>query len=121
MHQDDSVPLHTERRKTESESMLLIVKDLQHNVKELSAKMNYHHAIFREEVEKSVEKVYIAAFPDGDPDGHRRHHEAVIVKAEAQAALWKEVQSHLIKSGLFAALCWLGYLVWIGILKGPAK
>ena len=112
MHQDDTPA---------ADPMLHMIKELQGSVKELSAKMNYHHAVFREEVERSVAKVYSTAFPDGDPDGHRRHHEAVIAKAEAQAALWKEVQGHLIKSGLLSALAWLGYLVWLAALRGPGK
>lgn len=110
-----------ERRLGESDSLLLHIKELQQATKELKSQMTYHHAIFEERVEKAVERVFDRSFPDGDPDGHRRVHEGWIEKAESQAALWREVQSHLIKSGLFAALVWLGYLVWTGMLKGPGK
>jgi len=102
MHQDDfqhsshQEPM-IERRK--DDAILLHIKELQAAVKELSAKMNYHHAIFREEVEKSVEHVYQRSFPDGDPEGHRAHHELVIKREEKRLAFWTKMQEEVTKWG----------------------
>jgi len=127
MHQDDSIhdaPFE-ERRKRESDSMLLHIKELQAGVKELSAKMNYHHAIFREEVQKSVEGVFERSFPDGDPEGHRRHHELVIKREEERLQFWTTMKTKLAEWGLIGFAGWAFYALWVALsaalLKGTAK
>ena len=125
MHQDDSLPMHVERggerRQSESASILLHIQEMQTNIKELSAKMNYHHAIFREEVEKSVERVYISAFPEGDPDGHRKHHELVIKREEERVVFWTTMRTKLAEWGLIGFAGWAVYYLWIAFLQGPKK
>jgi hypothetical protein len=60
------------------------------------------------------------AFPDGDPDGHRRYHESIIRRNEAREKFYQELRGELAKKGLWAlviaagtGLWWLANLVWI--------
>jgi hypothetical protein len=51
-------------------------------------------------------------FPGGDPEGHRRAHEALIRKAEARAKFYEDLCSELAKKGLWALLALIGIAVW---------
>ena len=119
MHQDDTQPVEYRRR--ESDALLLHIQELQKNVKTLDEKMTYHHGIFRSAVEESVELVYVSAFPDGDPLGHRRHHELVIKKEEERAAFWTKMKEEIFKWGLIGFLGWAVFYLWQAFLKGPTK
>lgn len=115
MHQDDFQNSGTfvDRRQRTEDAILLHIKELQTSHKELSAKMNYHHAIFREEVEKSVNSVFERAFPDGDPEGHRRYHEASIKAAEGRAKFWNEMALAGAKWAGLGALGFIATAIWI--------
>ena len=102
-------------RRVEAEAVLLHIQELQLSVKELKSQMTYHHEIFRGEVEKSVEKVYVSAFPDGDPTGHRRHHELVIQREEERIAFWHEMRMAAAKWAGLGILGFLAAAVWIAI------
>jgi len=110
-----------DRRSRTDDSILLHIKELQITVKDLAAKMNYHHAIFREEVEKSVEHVYERSFPDGDPEGHRHHHELVIKREEERLEFWMTMKKEVTKWGLVGVLGFLAVAAWNAILIGPKK
>lgn len=60
------------------------------------------------------------AFPGGDPEGHRRFHEALIEQAAERAKFWRELRGKLMERGIWAAgLFLVGLLVlW---LKGEIK
>lgn len=115
----DHIGAPIERRQTESNSMLLHIRELQVNVKALDEKMTYHHGVFREEVEKSVERVYATAFPDGDPLGHRKHHELVIQREEARVKFWNEMLLGASKWAGMGVLAFLAHAAWVAFLKGP--
>ncbi|MFM0552343.1 hypothetical protein P0D69_15420 [Paraburkholderia sediminicola] len=55
------------------------------------------------------------AFPDGDPDGHRRYHEAIIKKNEACEKFYQELTSHLVKGGAWALIVFLAWASWQAI------
>jgi len=61
------------------------------------------------------------AFPEADPVGHRRHHEAVIKAAEERAKFWADIRVSTAKWGLFGLLGWIAVLIWNGLLQGPHK
>jgi len=113
MHQDDSEFI--ERRKRESDAMLLHIQELQAGVKALDAKMTYHHGIFRDEVEKSVVRVFEHSFPDGDPDAHRKVHEAWISEAQAKAKFWDEMRLAAAKWLGLGVLGFVATAIWIAI------
>jgi hypothetical protein len=50
-------------------------------------------------------------FPDGDPDGHRRAHEAQIRKAEARTRLYEKLYEELATKGILALLAFVGSAV----------
>lgn len=110
-----------DRRQRTEDSILLHIQDLKKETAELKAKMNYHHAIFREEMERSVERVFTRAFPDGDPEGHRHHHEIVIAAAQRRLELWDMLKKETAKWGLLGFLAWAGYALWQAFLLGPRK
>lgn len=53
------------------------------------------------------------AFPNGDPDGHRRFHEAIIQKEEDKAQFYRTLRDKLVERGLWALLALLGAAVWL--------
>ncbi len=120
MRQEDA-PMAIEYRRRESDAILLHVQQVDANVKALDDKMTYHHAIFREEVQKSVESVFERSFPDGDPEGHRRHHELVIQREEERVKFWLTMRVELAKYGLVGFVGWAVYALWNAFLQGPHK
>lgn len=122
MHQDDFTPSQfVERRGRTDDAILLHIKELQAGQKELTAKMNYHHAVFREEVEKSINGVFERAFPDGDPEGHRAHHELVIKREEERLEFWMSMRKEIGKWGLIGILGFIVVSAWQAFLLGPKK
>ena len=55
------------------------------------------------------------AFPDGDWDGHRRYHEAVIRRMEARTQFYRDLSGHLIKGGAWALIVFLAWASWQAI------
>ncbi|AQG98596.1 hypothetical protein A9R05_06920 [Burkholderia sp. KK1] len=51
-------------------------------------------------------------FPDSDPDGHRRAHEALIRKAEERAKFYEDLRGELAKKGVWAVLVLIGIALW---------
>lgn len=52
------------------------------------------------------------AFPDGDPDGHRRYHEAIIKSIEDKGAFYRTLRDELAKKGLWALVIVMGLALW---------
>jgi hypothetical protein len=71
-----------------------------------------------ERMEEKIDRV-TAGFPGGDPEGHRRYHDAVIKKAESRAAFFEKLHYELAKYGLIGFCGWLFYAAWTALLKGP--
>jgi hypothetical protein len=61
------------------------------------------------------------AFPEADPVGHRKHHEAVIKAAEDRAAFWAKMRFELTRWGLIGFVAWAGTQLWQAALQGPHK
>lgn len=60
-----------------------------------------------------------AGFPDSDPDGHRRYHEAEIKRIERRADFWQKMRLELAKWGLIGFIGWAAVALWQQALKGP--
>ena len=69
----------------------------------------------------ALEDVLADAFPEGDPIGHRKHHEAVIKAAEQRAKFWTDMAASVAKWGLVGLVGWMVNLAWQGLLQGPHK
>jgi hypothetical protein len=51
-------------------------------------------------------------FPDGDWEGHRRYHEAVIKKMEARTKFYDDLRGDLAKKGLWAVILTMAAAIW---------
>ena len=60
-----------------------------------------------------------SGFPDGDPAGHRRYHEAEIKRIEARAEFWSKLRLSVTQWGLLGFLGWALVSLWLEFLKGP--
>ena len=63
-----------------------------------------------------------SAFPDGDPDGHRRMHEAEIKRKEAEAEVWLAAKKKIIEMtviGLISGFSILIVFYWKGNVAVP--
>lgn len=102
-------------------------------IEEMRREIRYNHAMHeeaiarahesadkaREEVKSAVREAMAEAFPGGDPDGHRRHHEAVIKAAEQRAEFWQTMRKEIGKWGLISLAGFLAMAAWRAFLKGP--
>jgi hypothetical protein len=69
----------------------------------------------------AIESVLADAFPEGDPVGHRKAHEAAIKSAEDKAIFWKTMLTKLTEWGLIGFAGWAVYSLWAAFLQGPHK
>lgn len=119
---------HLPERRTETSVLLALVqnvhediKTVHRNVKSLDSRLSKHMTEETMELAQEISKLMAAAFPEGDPSGHRKHHEAVIANAEARAAFWRKMLDEITKWGLFGVLGWLASVAWSAFLQGPHK
>lgn len=99
--------------------LLELVKQVHASQKALDLKLTHHMTDETEELAQAIAKLMREAFPEGDPDGHRRHHELVIQREEERAQFWHEMR---VAAAKWAGLGVLGFLVaaaWTQFLKGP--
>jgi len=99
--------------------MVELLNFINHQISEMRTELSDHMRDETAELAKSVAVMMKEAFPEGDPVGHRRHHEAVIRKAEASAKFWTDMGGSVAKWGIFGFLTWLVYAAWQALLKGP--
>ncbi len=62
----------------------------------------------------------LQGFPDGDTEGHRRYHEAVIEWRELRNRMVRAALEKMAATGGMAAIGWLIYALWT-VLKMEAK
>lgn len=106
-----------ERRKDASQAMLELMSALKVQVHQLNTNVES----YRQEQKDDLEAAMIRAFPDGDPEGHRRHHEAVIRAAEARAEFWTKMRFELFRWGLFGFVGWAALQLWKAFVQGPQQ
>lgn len=117
-------PPFVERRKPDPQIEFLT--SILHSVQRLNEKVDAMEDVRKDisdirhelkEHTKKDESVCKAAFPDGDPDGHRRFHEAAIKRAEAEAEVWMAAKKKIIEMtimGLVAGFSILVVFYWKG-------
>jgi len=99
-----------ERRKSPTDALVTLIHQVHESVQALDRKLDKGISSLRED-----------AFPEGDADGHRRHHEAVIKAAEDRAKFWETMRVEIAKWGLIGFLGWALYNLWVSFLMGPHK
>ena len=127
MHQDDTecavhgesdfTPLvrrFNDRRQGSPMPILLeLVKQIHESQKILDKKLTDHMAKESDELAQAVRKILDDSFPEGDPAGHRRYHEASIAKAEAEAKFWQEMRLAATKWAGLGALGFVATALWV--------
>ncbi len=112
-------------RREGDRALIELVKEVHDDVIKMRGELSAHIAqepeVTKAMIIEVVERSMSRAFPDGDPDGHRRAHEAAIAQAEARAAFWQKMLFEVTKYGLFGLLGWLAYHAWVAFLQGPHK
>lgn len=113
-----------ERRKDAPVAILTLIKELADSVHRLNDSVLTLDQKFDKHVKTQGDDLKTAmdtAFPEGDADGHRRHHEAVIKAAEDRAKFWQSMRTELAKWGLIGFTGWLVFTLWQAFLSGPHK
>ena len=102
-------------------------------VNRIRDEVNALHAIrdevagLQETLERHVEDekaICKTAFPDGDPDGHRRAHEAAIRLAEERADFWQKMRIKAGEMTVWAFIACMGAVVayyWNGHMPSSAQ
>jgi hypothetical protein len=60
------------------------------------------------------------AFPEEDPGGHRRYHDAIVDRIEKRAKLYDALLEELTKKGMWALIIFLGAAIFYYV-KGQLK
>ena len=109
-----------DRRKDSPMPVLLaLVQKVHESQKELDRKLTKHMTEETDELAKAITTLMAEAFPEGDPDGHRRHHELVIQQAEERAKFWHEMRLAVAKWAGLGVLSFLVIAAWNKFLQGP--
>jgi hypothetical protein len=93
---------------TEAQIALMIEEEVERRISKLEDKLMMHMDLKFGQLHKLISD----AFPNGDPHGHRAHHEKVIKDADAWSKIKGEVLSKFLTSGLWVAAAWLAFAVW---------
>lgn len=94
-------------RRAPSAELPELVREIHENQLAMDAKLTQHMQEETVEFAHEIAQLMIKAFPEGDPDGHRRHHELVIKQAEARTAFWEKMVFEITRWGLIGFLLWL--------------
>ena len=115
------VPPHLEQRKAQHHEATTIelLTFINQQVGALRTELSDHMRDETTELARSISVMMKEAFPDGDPVGHRKFHEAAIKAAEAKAAFWQDMSRSLARWGLIGFAGWLVYAAWAAAVKGP--
>ncbi len=108
---------NSERRQTDP--VLILVTQVRDTLDRMNEKLSNHINNETTELANEIARVMLKAFPRGDPDAHRLHHELAIQKAEAKAKFWQTMSTEIAKWGLIGFLGWAGFALWKTFLMGP--
>ena len=101
--------------------MLELVKTIQSDVNSMRETLKTHIETEPKEWASVLAELMQKSFPEGDPEGHRRFHEASIKKAEDSAVFWGKMRYEITRYGVFGFLGWASYQLWLAFLHGPHK
>lgn len=116
MEQGES-PYYPEHRK--DDALLLLIKQVHEKIDRMELALNQHMTDEPVKIAEEIKELMDKAFPYGDPNGHRAHHEALILKAEQRAEFWKKMTFEISKWGLFGFMGWAAVALWKSFLMGP--
>ena len=108
----------SERRKNDS-LMVLLMQEVHAKIEAMDKRLTQHMTDETLVLAEEIAKLMNNAFPEGDPYGHRKKHEADIAAAIDRAAFWKTIRTEIGKYGIIGLLGWMLYAAWMAFLKGP--
>ncbi|MBV5297858.1 MAG: hypothetical protein JZU64_06865 [Rhodoferax sp.] len=114
---EDTPNHYPERRRTDS--VPIPVTQVIDKLEKLDEKLTSHITNENNELANEIARVILKAFPYGDPDAHRLHHELAIQKAKSSAKFWQTMSTEIAKWGLIGFLGWAGFALWKTFLMGP--
>jgi hypothetical protein len=119
---DRNVTVFADRRKpTDAEILMGLMNGLMERMDRYDERLSTHMEQETIQLRQAMQEVMTNSFPDGDPDGHRRAHEAWIRKEEDKAKFWHEM---VVAGAKWLGLGVLGFLAtaaWTAFLQGPHK
>ena len=95
------------------------VKTVKVSITALDDRLSKHMTDETTELAAAIADIMQKSFPEGDPSGHRKHHELSIKAAEDKAAFWKKMREEVSKYGLISLIGWLSFVAWAAFVKGP--
>jgi hypothetical protein len=95
------------------------VKNVKLSVNALDDKLDGHMRDETVQLAEAIASIMNKSFPEGDPHGHRKHHELAIKAAEDKAAFWDKMRFELSRLGLAGFTVWALYALWKAFLLGP--
>ena len=108
-------------RRADNQVILMMVRAMHKDVSMLRDDLRKHMTDETDELAEAVASILKRAFPNEDPDGHRKAHEEQMDILQGRAKFWKSISYEVTKYGLFGVLGWLAYTVWTAFLLGPKK
>lgn len=120
---DQDMPVFPPKNPSEALMILSLLHDDVKTVKvavtALDDRLSKHMKDETLELAEAIASIMNKSFPEGDPSGHRKHHEASIKAAEDKAAFWKMLRNEVSKYGLIGIIGWVFVVAWTAFLKGP--
>lgn len=117
----DLIPTVEQRaadRRATSHELLELVREIHANQIESDKRLMAHMQDEPIKMAEEIARLMAKAFPAGDPDGHRRHHELVIRQAEAKTEFWSKMVFELTRWGLIGLAAWLVHAAYKHFLAG---
>jgi hypothetical protein len=93
---------------SEAQIALMIEEEVERRISKLEDKLMLHMDVKFAQMHKLISD----AFPNGDPHGHRAHHEKVINSASEWNKIKGEIITKFMTGGLWLAAGWLAYAIW---------
>lgn len=106
------------RTQPDESAFMFMLRQIHDTIEKMDNKLTSHIADETEVLAREIARHMHIAFPEGDPEGHRRHHEAVIRKAEKSAEFWETMAKEVSKWGLIGFLGWIGIALYRHFLEG---
>ena len=120
---DQDMPVFPPRHASEVTVLIHLlhddIKTVKSGVTALDTRLSKHMTDETLELAEAIANIMNKSFPEGDPQGHRRHHELSIKAAEDKAAFWKKMRDEVAKYGLIGIIGWLSFVAWAAFVKGP--
>lgn len=116
----------TDRRSADNHPLNILLTRVSDDVTSLTSDVRDLRILFAQHssdetlaLAEAVAALMIKSFPAGDPDGHKKYHEAQMKAAEDKALFWSKMRFELSRAGLLGFILWVGVQLWKGVLTGP--